>query len=94
MSFKTVDDVDVHYWFVAYILTSQDFSWLQNGHVNCVSRFPVIFFLGGGFRFDFLRPIDTKLLWNKEYCIVRLNRTTNTARYINDYSCFSEHKAF
>lgn len=42
-----------------YILTSQDFSWLQNGQVNWVSRLPVIFFLGGGFLFDFLRPISS-----------------------------------
>jgi len=40
------------------IFTSQDFSWLQNGQVNWVSRVPVIFFLGGGFRFDFLRPMS------------------------------------
>lgn len=40
-----------------HIFTSQDFSWLQKGQVNWVSRVPVIFFLGGGFRFDFLRPM-------------------------------------
>lgn len=40
-----------------HILTSQDFSWLQKGQVNCVSNVPVIFFLGGGLRFDFRRPI-------------------------------------
>lgn len=41
-----------------HIFTSQDFSWLQKGQVNWVSRVPVIFFFGGGFRFDFLRPIS------------------------------------
>ena len=41
-----------------HIFTSQDFSWLQKGQVNWVSRVPVIFFLGGGFRFDFLRPMS------------------------------------
>lgn len=45
-------------FWVTYILTSQDFSWLQNGQVNWMSRLPVIFFLGGGFLFDFLRPIS------------------------------------
>ena len=44
-------------WRLTYILTSQDFSWLQNGQVNWVSRLPVSFFLGGGFLLDFLRPI-------------------------------------
>lgn len=39
------------------IFTSQDFSWLQKGQVNWVSRVPVIFFLGGGFLLDFLRPM-------------------------------------
>lgn len=41
----------------AHIFTSQDFSWLQNGHVNCVSSVPVTFFLGGGFRLDLRRPM-------------------------------------
>lgn len=41
-----------------HIFTSQDFSWLQKGQVNWVSRVPVIFFFGGGFRFDFLRPMS------------------------------------
>ena len=45
----------------AHILTSHDFSWLQNGHVNSVSRAPVIFFFGGAFLFDFLRPIACTL---------------------------------
>lgn len=40
-----------------HILTSQDFSWLQNGQVNCVSSVPVTFFLGGGFRLDLRRPM-------------------------------------
>lgn len=43
------------------ILTSHDFSWLQNGQVNWESRSPVIFFLGGGFLFDLRRPITVKL---------------------------------
>lgn len=42
------------------IFTSQDFSWLQKGQVNWVSRVPVIFFFGGGFRLDFLRPITAE----------------------------------
>lgn len=41
-----------------HIFTSQDFSWLQKGQVNWVSKVPVIFFLGGGFRLDFLRPMS------------------------------------
>lgn len=41
----------------AHILTSQDFSWLQKGQVNCVSSVPVTFFLGGGFRLDLRRPM-------------------------------------
>lgn len=44
--------------FPIHIFTSQDFSWLQKGQVNWVSRVPVIFFLGGGFRLDFLRPMS------------------------------------
>lgn len=43
-----------------HIFTSHDFSWLQKGQVNCVSRVPVIFFLGGGFRLDFLRPMAAR----------------------------------
>ena len=49
------------YSFPVYILTSQDFSWLQKGQVKSVSRLPVIFFLGGGFLLLFLRPIASKL---------------------------------
>lgn len=41
-----------------HIFTSQDFSWLQKGQVNWVSKVPVIFFLGGGFRLDFLHPMS------------------------------------
>lgn len=59
-----------------YILTSQDFSWLQNGQVNWVSRLPVIFFLGGGFLFDFLRPIC-----NAEYL---QKKQTTTKRRLNN----------
>ena len=40
-----------------YSLTSQDFSWLQNGQLNIVSNASMIFLLGGGFLFDFLLPI-------------------------------------
>ena len=46
-----------HSHIFSYILTWQDFSWLQNGQVNWVSSAPVIFFFGGGFLFDFLLPI-------------------------------------
>lgn len=49
-----------------HIFTSQDFSWLQKGQVNWVSRVPVIFFLGGGFRLDLRRPmpcLDRPGLW-------------------------------
>ena len=54
-------DMSNFYSFLVYILTSQDFSWLQKGQVNSVSRLPVIFFLGGGFLLLFLRPIVSKL---------------------------------
>ena len=50
-------------FLVTYILTSQDFSWLQNGQVNWTSRLPVIFFFGGGFLFDFLRPISNVVVY-------------------------------
>lgn len=46
---------------ITHILTSQDFSWLQKGHVNWVSRSPVIFFLGGAFLLDLRRPIVHRL---------------------------------
>ena len=38
-------------------LTSQDFSWLQKGQVNCVSIGSIFFFLASGFLLDFRRPI-------------------------------------
>lgn len=53
---QTVHDI-IPVFRVRSILTSQDFSWLQKGQVNWVSKLPVSFFLGGGFLFDFRRPI-------------------------------------
>lgn len=43
--------------FFTYSFTSQDFSWLQNGQLNIVSKGSMFFLLGGGFLFDFLLPI-------------------------------------
>lgn len=40
-----------------YILTSQDFSWLQNGQLNCVSKGSMALRLVGGFLLLFLFPI-------------------------------------
>lgn len=40
-----------------YIFTSQLFSWLQNGQLNSWSKGSIALRLGGGFRFDFLRPM-------------------------------------
>lgn len=40
-----------------YILTSQDFSWLQNGQLNCVSSGWIALRFGGGLFFAFLRPM-------------------------------------
>lgn len=42
---------------MTYILTSHDFSWLQKGQENWVSRSPVIFFFVGAFLLDLRRPI-------------------------------------
>lgn len=42
---------------LTYILTSQDFSWLQNGQLNCVSSGWIALRFGGGLFFAFLRPI-------------------------------------
>ena len=41
----------------AYILTSHDFSWLQNGQLNCVSNGSIAFRFVGGFLLLFLLPI-------------------------------------
>jgi hypothetical protein len=41
------------------ILTSHDFSWLQKGQLNMMSRGSMFFFLGPGVRLDFLRPMMT-----------------------------------
>lgn len=53
-------------FLLTYILTSQDFSWLQNGQVNCVSRFPVIFFLGAVFSWTFCGPFTAACLQGEE----------------------------
>lgn len=45
------------------ILTSQDFSWLQNGQLNCVSRGSMAFLFAGGFLLLFLRPIALGDCW-------------------------------
>lgn len=42
---------------VSYILTSQDFSWLQNGQLNCVSNGSIALRFGGGFLLLLRRPI-------------------------------------
>ena len=51
----------VHWILAAFldlsIFTSQLFSWLQKGHVNRMSSASMFLFFGGGFLFDFLRPI-------------------------------------
>ena len=39
-----------------YIFTSQDFSWLQKGQLNCLSRGSALL-LGAGFLLDLLLPI-------------------------------------
>lgn len=47
-----------------HIFTSQDFSWLQNGQLNVASSGWIARFFGGGFLFDFRRPIiDLELSW-------------------------------
>lgn len=43
--------------WLTYIRTSQLFSWLQKGQLNCVSKGSIALLFGGGFLFDFLRPI-------------------------------------
>lgn len=66
-------------FWMAYILTSQDFSWLQNGQVNWVSKLPVIFFLGGGFLFVFLRPmcgVDYEEKQAAEQCVLSTTNST------------------
>ena len=40
-----------------YMVTSHDFSWLQNGQLNCLSSGTIAFLFGGGFDFFFLLPI-------------------------------------
>ena len=45
-------------FFVFSILTSQLFSWLQNGQLKSVSSGSVARFFGGGFRFDLRLPIS------------------------------------
>ena len=45
------------------MVTSQDFSWLQNGQLNCLSS-GSLFFLGSAFRLDLLLPI-TMLSYNR-----------------------------
>lgn len=45
-----------------YIFTSQDFSWLQNGQLNCVSSGWIAFRFGGGLFFAFRRPIFAVLV--------------------------------
>lgn len=40
-----------------YIFTSHDFSWLQNGQLNCVSSGIIAFRFGGGLFFALRRPI-------------------------------------
>ena len=47
---------------VLSIETSQEFSWLQNGHWNWVSNVPTTFFFGGGFFRERRRPIMEVLL--------------------------------
>ena len=41
-----------------YIFTSQDFSWLQKGQLNCLSSGSCLL-LGAGFRLDLRLPILT-----------------------------------
>lgn len=48
-------------------LTSQAFSWLQNGHVNCVSNGSIAFLFGGGLLAFFLRPIVNGYLCSGVY---------------------------
>ena len=52
------------------ILTSQDFSWLQNGQLNWVSKGSIALRRAGGFRLLFFFPIlyhflflNTNLVW-------------------------------
>ena len=52
-------------FLVLSIFTSHDRSWLQNGQLNWVSNAVKVFLLGGGPRFDFLRPISTSFLIQK-----------------------------
>lgn len=54
---------------IAYIFTSQLFSWLQNGQLNIWSKGSIARRLGGGFRFDFLRPMLNWFLFNRKNCL-------------------------
>lgn len=56
-----------------YIFTSHEFSWLQNGQLNCWSNGSIAFLLGGGFLLDFLLPIFYRSLKQiKTVCIYNL----------------------
>lgn len=58
---------DAQIYQAAYWSTSHDFSWLQNGQLNIVSRGSIFFFLGPGFLLDFRRPILYLYFWNQKH---------------------------
>lgn len=59
-----------------YILTSQDFSWLQKGQLNCWSRGSMALRFGGGFRFDLRRPMSSFIYTKLEFVYVFLAKVT------------------